>query len=650
MIDKEGSVRIMDFGIAHSLKAKGITGSGVVIGTPEYMSPEQAEAKEIDHLSDIYSLGVILYEMTTGKLPFEGDTPLSIMLKQKGEAPQDPSALNAQIPAHLSMLILKCMVKAKEDRYQTADQVLSALADLEKGISIPQKEITRKKPLTSKEITVTIGMKKFFIPALVIVAILIGVLLTWQLLPEKEVTQAPSQIPSIAVLPFDDLSPEKDQEHFCDGFAESLINAMTQIKDLRVPARTSSFSFKGKDTDKQEIGERLRVENILEGSVQKADSRIRITAQLISVKDESLLWSDQYDRELGDVFAIQDDIVRKIIEALEVKLLGEKGKPLVKRYTEDSEAYDLYLKGSFFANTMTEEGIEKAIDYFNQAIDRDPKFALAHAGLGNAYDYSASLGYLPPKEIWPKVKEKALKALELDKELVEAYTLLADVSYFFEWDWPAAERAFQRVIELNPGHAVSHQWYSGFLVEMGRIEEGLAVSQISLQLDPLSIWTNYYAGVCLYLARMYDSATEQFNHTLKFDPNHWLTHRLLGLIYLEQGMNKKAIAQVQKALDLNDSPTNLAIVGYTHARTGNRSEAERILNELNKQSESRYIRPGAFAFIHAGLRNYDRLFKAFDACYEEHDSILLFLRAPWFDGVRSDPRFAALLKKMNLDH
>jgi TolB-like protein len=328
MVDKEGSARIMDFGIARSLKAKGITGAGAMVGTPEYMSPEQVESKPVDQRSDIYSLGVILYEMVTGRVPFEGDTPLSVAVKHKTEAPRDPKQINTQIPEDLSRLILKCMDKNKEKRSQSASDVYSELIRIEEGIPTTERIEPKRKPITSREITVTFRLKKLIVPALVVVALAISGVFIWKLLPKKEKVPIQSYKPSIAVLPFTDFSPEKDQGHLCDGLAESIINALAKIKELRIPARTSTFVFKDEKMAIQEIGKKLNVQTVLEGSIQKSKNKIMISAQLINIPDGILLWAEQYHRDLDDIFAVQSEISSDIVEKLEINLLGDnRGQP-----------------------------------------------------------------------------------------------------------------------------------------------------------------------------------------------------------------------------------------------------------------------------------------------------------------------------------
>ncbi|MFC2165970.1 protein kinase [Acidobacteriota bacterium] len=477
MIDKDGKARIMDFGIARSIEAKGITDRGVMIGTPEYLSPEQAETKEVDHRSDIYSLGVILYEMVTGQRPFEGETALSVARKHADEISRDPKEINPQITDELNNAIMKCLEKDKGNRYQNAHELRSELENIEKGIPTTDREVPKRKPLTSKEITVTFGLKKLLVPALIFIAVVIIGLVIWQLLPKGEVVPSEPIKPSIAVLPFEDLSPDKDQEYFCDGLAESIINALTKVKDLRVPARASSFSFKGKERNIQEIGNRLSVNTILEGSVQKAGNRVRITAQLINVDDESHLWSEQYDRDLDDVFSIQDDITLSIIDKLKIELLKDAKERVVKRYTENKEAYDLYLRGKWLlSNKISEEDFRKAVAYFDQAIGMDPDFSIAYVGFAEACELLSNWHFVSTDDVIPKVKRALLQALEIDNDLAEAYSMLGMVKSRYEWDWVGGESDVKRALELNPNYSDAHFWLATIFFSRAQINMSLIPS------------------------------------------------------------------------------------------------------------------------------------------------------------------------------
>jgi TolB-like protein/Tfp pilus assembly protein PilF len=498
-------------------------------------------------------------------------------------------------------------------------------------------------------------LKKLFIPALVIIAVIAVAIIIWQLLPQRAAVPAESSKSSIAVLPFEDLSPEKNQEYFCDSMANSIINALSSIDDLSVRARGSSFLFKGKQRDLQEIAMKLNVESVLEGSVQKMGNRFRITAQLINIADESVLWSGQYNREQGDVFAIQDEITLAIVDNLRIELLGVDKAKLVKRYTEDIEAFNLYSKGVFSLNIRTVQDLKKAIQYFEQAIEKDPDYALAHAGLAYSHYLLTHYAYLSPSEFYQealKAKEAALKALEIDNTLAEAHVSLGSIKWHADWDWEGAEREFMRAVELNPGYADAHFNYGYMLMHMARFEDAIREMKLALELDPLSLVINRNLGQLFYRARQYDQAIEILQKTLEMDPNFSNTHLYLGTTYLQKSMFEEAMAEFKKEKEIKKGVDLYAdaMIMVTKALMGEKEEARRMLNDFKEQPKHVYINPYLFAFIYVALGEDDLGFKYLEKAYKEHDTYLRRLKVDeLFDSIRSDPRFKALLKKMNLE-
>ncbi len=650
MVDEEGNARIMDFGIARSVKGKGITGAGVMIGTPEYMSPEQVEGKESDQRSDIYSLGVILYEMVTGRVPFEGDTPFTIGVKHKSEAPRNPKELNSQIPDDLSLVILRCMKKDKDQRYQSAGEVRSELENIEKGIPTTEKVIPKRKPITSKEITVTFGLKKLFIPALIVIFIAIVGVVIWRLLPQKEAVPLAKEKLSIAVLPFADLSPQKDQEHFCDGMTDEIIAKLSMFEGWKVISRTSVMQYKNTDKSIKKIGQELDVATILEGSVRKEKDDIRITAQLINVEDNFHIWSNIYDQKLEKVFDIQSDIADKIIRALKMKLTPEKKDRLQKKPTESLVAYNLYLQGHYFLNKRTEIGLKKGLDYFQQAIEKDPNYALAYAGLASSYTLLAGYEVLLPKQAYPRAKAAAIKALERDEMLAEAHSQLAVLTWEADLDSLSAEKRFKRAIELSPGCAISHKRYSEFLSAIGRHEEAIAEIKLAQELDPLSLVINTLVGTTFYYGRKYDQAIAQCREVLEMEPNFIPAHHYLGLAYIQKGMYEDGILEFHKAINLSSrSPMYLARLAHAYAVAGKRGDALRILDELKELSKRKYLPSFSIALIYAGLGEKEQAIAWLEKAYGERYWRLLYIKEdPRFDGLRSDPRFKALFKKIGL--
>ena len=651
MIDKGGNAKIMDFGIARSMKEKGITGPSVLIGTPEYMSPEQAEAKEVDYRSDIYSLGIILYEMATGRVPFEGDTALSIAMKHKAAIPKNPKQFNPNIPDDLSGVILKCLEKDRERRYQTAAEVRSELDKIERGIPTADVVVPKLKTATSKEITVKFSPKKLLIPGLILGALIIAaVLVIWRAIPQKAGPQAKSGKHSIAVLPFEDLSPTKDHEYLCDGIAETLINSLNNIEGLWVPARSSSFSFKGKNLGSRQIGQQLGVDNLLEAGVQVIGNRIRITPKIINVDDGSQVWSDLYDRQMEDVFSIQDEIAREIIKALKIKLLEEKTVPIVKNYTENLQAYNLYLQGRYFWNKRTAEEIRKAIDFFSQAIEIDPSYALAYIGLADCYLLLPSYGRSPVREVLPKAKEAISRAMELADALAEAHTSQAAVKEL-EVAPADAEREYKRAIELSPNYPTAHLWFHVFLLCRGRFDEAEAEVRRAKELDPLSLIINSASGDMLYYRKKYDQAIQQYLKTLELDQNFAEARLRMGKCYLQKGMFDEAVAEFQKARTvIRNSPYGLGELGNVYALAGKKDEAIGVLTALEGPSGQGYSVNSDLALIHLGLKNRDKAFEYLERAYEEKEDGVFWIKVdPCWDSLRPDPRYKSLLQRMKLE-
>jgi len=608
MIDNEGNAKIMDFGIARSISVKGITGAGMMIGTPEYMSPEQVEGKEADQRSDLYALGVILYEMVTGRVPFQGDTPLSIALKHKSEVPKDPRELNGQLPEGLSRLILRCLEKDKEKRFQSAAAVSAELEKIEGDV------------ITAERITPT-GKAKA----------------------------------SVAVLPFEDFSPRKDQEYFCDGMTEELINRLSNINELKIPARTSVFAFKGKADDIREIGRKLNVEIVLEGSIRKIDNQLRVTAQLINVTDGFHLWSETYNRELKDVFNMWDEIALTIADKLKLTLLSDEKARLVKHSTENLEAYNLYLLAHHFLDrASTEEDFNKVIGYFEQALAKDPGYALAYVGQATYYSLLCLSGYLTPKESYPKAINAAKKALELDEELGQAHASLGYLKWVFDWDIAGAEHEFKRALKLSPGSVDVHIQYSMYLATTGRFDEAIAGFKHAIELDPaapanyvlLGQWGYHFAG-------RYDESIVQIKRGLDMDPSLLWGQVYLASIYALKGMYEEAIAQADKGISIWPKLEDVHIfsfLGWAYAVSGRQEKARSLLNRMLDLRTKRYVDAYMIGEVYAGLGEKDKAFEWLNKAYEEHAGQMIFVKVdPWIENLRSDSRYTTLLRKIGLE-
>ncbi|HDT13633.1 MAG TPA: tetratricopeptide repeat protein [Candidatus Aminicenantes bacterium] len=612
MIDREGNARIMDFGIASAAETKGLTDRGALVGTPEYMAPEQVEGGDVDRRADIYSLGVVLFEMATGRVPFEGKTPLSVVMQHRTARPPDPRDLNGQTPAGLSGIIARCLEKDPSARYQKIEDLAAELHGLAEGL----KGTGPGRPRAE----------------------------TAGLTPGGTMV-----LNSIAVLPFADLSPKEDQAYFCEGLAEELITALARVRRLEVAARSSAFSPEFRAMDVRDVGRRLGVAAVLEGSVRKVENKLRITVQLINVGTGYQIWSERYERTLEDVFAIQDEITLAIVDRLRVKLLGEEKDAILKRHTADPEAYNLYLMGRFFWNKRTAEGMKRGLECFVRAIQIDPSFARAYTGIADCYGIFAYY-YMPPRATLTKAREAAAKALELDPMLAEAHTSMAFVKQKLEWDWAAAEGEYKRALELDPEYVWAPHWYSLFLAAMGRHQESFVQIKRALEIEPTSAQMTMVHGMLFYLARFYDRAVEELRKAVELEPQHVLATFYLGLAHLESGRPDEALSLVSRAVELSgQTPFFIQGVGYVHATAGRRQPAEGVLATVREMMAKAYVSPVYQALIHFRLGEIDRGFEWLDKAYDEGDHWLDYIKVfPGFDNGRSDPRYALLIQKLGL--
>jgi len=603
MLTEKGQVKIMDFGLAKLSWGVDLTKTATIMGTVAYMSPEQAKGEKVDHRTDIWSFGAMLYEMLTGKLPFRSDKDQATIYAILHEEPQSTTELRKDIPENLDKIIEKCLKKSPQKRYKDVEAILNDLKSVAMSIEAPS--------------------------------------------PSKVISE---KKPSIAVLPFVNMSADPENEYFSDGLTEELINALTKVKELFVVARTSSFAFKGEKVDIREIGQRLNVDNLLEGSVRKVGNRVRITAQLVKVEDGYHLWSERYDRNMEDVFAIQDEITEKIMDKL-MAALDVRRKPPEEHRPVNLEAFDLYLKGRYYWNKFS---LDKAITYYKQAIEKDSTYALAYAAVAEAY-YMLSTGFdvLPSKEGMPKAREAAQKALEFDPTLAEAYASLGLIALSYDWDRKAAKKYFQKALELNPNSASAHQWIEFYWTYMeANLDKATTHLERGLELDPLNLFIKARLGFLSLFSRDLDRAFDQFKEIIDFEPNYALGHVGLMNVYWGKELYNEAFASGEKVLKLG--PPAVAYIGglgHIYAIGGKKDKAYEFLAELEERSQKGYVSSFWVAVIYIGLGEIDKAFEWLEKAYEERDSNLILVTIPWpFDPLRSDPRYKQLLIKMGLEN
>jgi serine/threonine-protein kinase len=624
------------------------TDPGTVMGTVPYMSPEQVRGVPVDVRSDIFSLGSVLYEMVTGQCAFGRETGAETMTAILREDPREIADSGKVIPLELQRVIMHCLEKSPEQRFQSARDLAFDL----RAISIGS-DVTRAVPagtgLGSRPAAWMAGVAIL----LVTLGTGTGLYLLWDRDNPGPVPAIPPQagpISSIAVLPFVNVGDDPNTEYLSDGIAESVMNSLSQLPKLKVMSRGSVFRYKGQDVEAKQVGRDLSVQAVLTGRVVQRGDALSISVSLDDARDNSHIWGDTYSRKLADLFALQEEMSREISENLRLKLSGEDRQRLSKRATDDPEAYQLYLQGRYHWNKRTEEAISRGIEYFQQAINKDPSYALAHAGLADCYNMLAAYGTRPPKETYPKAEAAANRALQIDDSLAEAHTSLAWVKHEFAWDWAGAQAGFERAIALNPSYATAHHWYAYHLMLLGRSEDAAARIKRAQELDPLSLIINANTGYRLYLARQYDPAIEQFRKTLQLDANFAVAHSYLGQSYEQKEMQQDAIVQFQKAVSFSAGNTEfLAALGHAHAIAGERDEARKVLDELTELSARQYVPPFHFAVLHAGLGDHDAAFGWLERAYAQRDGFLTYLKVdPRLDPLRGDARFADLLRRVGL--
>ena len=583
MIDKGGNAKIMDFGIARSLREKGITGPSVLIGTPEYMSPEQAEAKEVDHRSDIYSLGIILYEMAAGRVPFEGDTALSIAMKHKGDVPKNPKQFNPHIPEDLAGVILKCLEKDRSRRYQTASDVRAELERIEKGLPTTERVAPERKPFTSKQITVSFRLKKVIIPAAAIVALAVIGIALLKVMPKKAASPAAPSNRSIAVLPFENLGDPSKDEAFASGITDDITTQLSKISELDVRSQESARKYKKSDLGMKEIGRALNAAHILVGSVRRADGQVRITARLIDTAIDKNIWADTFDRDSKEIFGIQSDIAQKIATALKATLTPAEKERVEKKPTKDIRAYEYYVKGREYYFRYKKEDNEQAIELFKKALELDPDYALAHAGLADAYSQRAARFGLPEAGWFDRAVEEAQKAISLDPNLAEGYKALGLAFNYKGWKRKAVE-AGQKAVEANPNSAVACNALGEYYWGIGELDKAVPFIKKAVALSPAD------AFPCSDLGRIYIGlddrarAEEWLKKALALQPDLDVVHWGLFELYLTFGEYNKAIDQAQTYLSkFPGYPDGISISAQAELVSGHYEKAQKYYEELGKQ-------------------------------------------------------------------
>ncbi|MCA1600447.1 MAG: protein kinase [Acidobacteria bacterium] len=695
MLRDDGLVKVLDFGLAKLAEPPAVAGGsidtegetraqvktlpGMVMGTVTYMSPEQARGKAVDARSDIWSLGVVVYEMLTKRTPFAGETTNDTIA---AILTREPAPLDENTPAELQRIIRKALQKKADERYQTIKDFLLDVKDLKRELEFAEELERSQIPHSTRASNV--GTNQIGENA---TAILPAAISTQHSLPQStssveylvsEVKKyglgvalgslillafvgfgywyffnrpaSTKQIESIAVMPFVNESGNADVEYLSDGMTETLISSLSQLPNLNVKARSSVFRYKGKDTNPQTIGKELNVQAILNGRVVQRGEQLTLSLELIDAQTENVIWSEQYNRKQADLVTLQSEIARDVSGKLKTKLSGADEARVAKSYTTSTEAYQLYLKGRYNWNKRTGESLKQAVEFYQQAIEKDPNYALAYSGLAETHVLFPQFSVALPKDSAPLAKATALRALALDDSLAEAHTALGEYLNYFEWDRVGAEKEFRRAIELNPNYATAHNWLGiDLLAPTKRFDEAIRELKRAEELDPLSPMIGSNLGVAILFTRRYDEAITQYRRVLSLDPNFAFARFNLGGAFHSKGLYAEAITEYQKALELSDDPFTKGFLALSLAKSGQIDEAMRLLNQLKLESAQRYVPSYAIAIVFIGLNEKDEAIKWLEKDVAERSFYASYYAvSPELDDLRSDPRFKVMLKRLNL--
>lgn len=641
LLTEEGNIKITDFGLAKLRGTAHVTRTGSAIGTLAYMAPEQLRGEKIDHRTDLFSLGVVLYEMATSRLPFRGEHEAALTYSIANEDPAPAKSLQQDLPSGLDRLIAKCLQKDRTLRYQNAKEIVDDLRKI-------QEEMTgRVQPIVAKR------QSKLLWKIAAAVGVL-GVIGAYLFIPSSHLTGPDSK--TIAVLPFTNMSGNPEDEYFSEGITEDVITQLAKLGKLKVISRTSIMQYRNTERNLKAIGKDLGVATILEGSVRREGSQIRVVAQLIDASSDNHIWAETYDREFTQIFAIQKDLAERIAHSLATTISADEQERLATIPTENLKAYDLYLKGRYHWNRRLPADLKRGIEYFEQALAEDPRYAKAYAGLADSYIILGDFNFRPPVESYPKAKAAATKAIEIDPSLSEAHVSLAYAMTHYDWNWAGAEEEFTDAIALAPNSAQAHSWYALLLAVTGRSEKAVAESRRAQDLDPYSAVVRTDAGLVSYFARQYDVATRQFLEAVQLDPSFVMANIPLGGVYVQKAMYADAIKAFQQLsmasafVTSRAHPIPIAALACVYGVSGRKEDAADMIELLEEKSKVEYVSPYWMSVANIGRGDTAAAFDWLEKAWREKDGSMIFINVdPIFDRIRSDARFAALLEKMGLN-